>query len=309
MKQFFAILMLTFMALLTKAQTVQRERKVVQVMTPQTFYLNGRARGTLGGKSSTVFNITLPKNTVEWYYSFTTTKGEKPKVNIGLLSQLTRLYDPTGVTAVATNAIFTPSGAGVCDIYLMDKENCSKFMNTIDQLRGTYVHNSDGSRENYRDGTVYIKDVLEGSWCLGFRNPSATEGTSITFEVVAIVEENKVIEKTNNETKAETFAKLARTSYEKDEYDKSLELYSKAVELNPNLGNAYNDMGLIYLIKKDHISAIDRFAMAIMLFKKSDNPKYWFDEAINNLNALIARHGQLEGANDILEMLRSEAQR
>ncbi|MDQ8003865.1 MAG: tetratricopeptide repeat protein [Pedobacter sp.] len=306
MKQFFSVLILVFIALLAKGQNAQKERKVVQVMTPQTFYLNGRTRGTLGGRSSTSFNITLPKNTIEWYYSFTTSKGEKSKINIGLLSQLTRLYDPTGLTAVATNAILTPSGAGVCDIYLMDRENCSKFNRTLDQLRGNFTYDTDFSRENYRDGTVYINETMSNKWCLAFRNPSATEGTSVTFEVVAIVEENMIVKKTENESRAETFATLGRASFEKEEYDKSLEFSKQAISLNPNLERAYPQIGMVYLIKKDYISAINHYSTGIMLFKKSANPKYWFDEAIKDLEQLIAKYGALEGANDLLGILKKE---
>lgn len=274
-------------------------------MTPQTFYLNGGTKATFGGKSRTWFNILLPKNTVEWYYSFTTTKNENSSSTIGLLSQLTRLYDPTGMTAIATNAILTASGAGVCDIYLMDRVNSDKFTDKVDNLGGTYSYKVNGSRENYKNGTVQIKDILSGNWCLGFKNPSATEGISITFEVVAIIEETKIIEKTETETKAEMFGGLGWKAYEKGEYDKCIELSKKALELNPNLGWVHNNIGLVHLIKGDYISAIDSYSTAITLFKKSDNPSHWFNEAIKDLKALIAKHGQLEGANDILEMLQN----
>lgn len=274
-------------------------------MTPQTFYLNGGTKATFGGKSRTWFNIPLPKNTVEWYYSFTTTKNENSSSTIGLLSQLTKLYDPTGITAIATNAILTPSGAGVCDIYLMDRANSDKFTNKVDNWGGTYSYKVNGSRENYKNGTVQIKDILSGNWCLGFKNPSATEGISITFEVVAIVEETKIIEKTEIETKAEMFGELGWKAYEKGEYDKCIELSKKAIELNPNLSWVHNNIGLVNLIKGDYISAIDSYSTAITLFKKSDNPSHWFNEAIKDLKALIAKHGQLEGANDILEMLQN----
>lgn len=290
----------------SKGQVVQKERKVVQVMSPQTFYLNGRARGTLGGKSTATFNIMLPKNTVEWFYSFTTSKAERPKVNIGLLSQLTRFYDPTGLSALATNTVLTPSGAGVCDVYVMDRTNCAKFMNRLDQLRGAFNFEPNESRENYKDGTVHIKEVPSEEFCLAFRNPSATEGTSITFEVAAIVEEEKVVEKSQKEMQGETFAKLARSSYEKADYDLSLQLNKKAIELDPNLEKAYKDIGLIYLIKNDYIAAISHYSTAMNLFKKSDNAVYWFNTAITDLTELLDKHGKLEGAEDILEMLRKE---
>jgi tetratricopeptide (TPR) repeat protein len=187
----------------------------------------------------------------------------------------------------------------------MDRANSDKFMDKVDNWGGSYSYKVNGSRENYKNGTVQIKDILSGNWCLGFKNPSATEGISITFEVVAIIEETKIIEKTETETKAEMFGGLGWKAYEKGEYDKCIELSKKALELNPNLGWVHNNIGLVLLIKGDYISAIDSYSTAITLFKKSDNPSQWFNEAINDLKALIAKHGQLEGANDILEMLQN----
>lgn len=307
MKQFLIVFMVLVFSLAARGQAVQKERKVVQVMSPQTFYLNGRARGVLGGKSTATFNISLPNNTIEWYYSFTTSKGDKPKTNIGLLSQLTRFYDPTGISALATGAVLTPSGVGVCDVFVMDKENCSKFMSRLDQLKGNFTFAQDNSRENYRDGTVHIKDIPSLELCLAFRNPSATEGTSITFEVAAIVEEVKTVEKSQREIEGETFAKLARSSYEREEYDRSLELNKKAVELDPNLEMAYKDIALVYLIKNDYVSAISNYATAITLFKKSNDPIYWFNMAIYDLKGLLTKHGDVEGAQDVLEMLEKQA--
>jgi tetratricopeptide (TPR) repeat protein len=302
MKQILAILIIMSFTFIVKGQTIRKEQKVVQVMTPQTFYLNGGTRATFGGKSRTWFSIDLPANTVEWYYSYTSTKGQNLSSSIGLFSQLTRLVDPTGLSAVAATSILTPTGAGVCDIYLMDRDNADKFSRKVDN----FSSDVSGSRENAKNGTVKITDIKSGSWCLGFKNPSATEGISITFEVAAIVEETKIIEKTDAEQKADVFGSLGWKSYEKGEYDKSMELSKKALELNPNLGWVHSNIGLVLLIKGDYISAINCYSSAITLFKKTDNPKHWFGESIKDLNDLITKHGQLEGANDILEMLKSE---
>ncbi|WP_166919762.1 tetratricopeptide repeat protein [Flavobacterium poyangense] len=275
-------------------------------MAPQTFYLNGGTRAAVGGKSRVWYNIELPKNTIEWYYAFSTTKGKSSSSDIKLVAQLTRLYDPTGMTAMAMSALFTPTGAGVCDIYLMDRNNADKFMDKVDNFGGSYQYMINGSRLNFRDGIVQINDNLSGQLCLGFKNPSASEGIAITLEVAAIVEVVKAVEKTENETKAELFGNLGWKSYEKGEYEKCMELSKKALELNPKLGWVHNNIGLVHLIKGDYLSAIDSYSSAITLFKKTDNPKYWFSEAIKDLNALIKQKGSLEGAKDIMELLNSE---
>ena len=307
MKKLYILLYILLLCISAKGQTTIRERKTVQVLTPQTFYLNGGNRAALGGKSRTWYPIQLPSNTIEWYYSFTTTKGEDPTPSIKLMSQLTKLVDPTGLTAITTNAILTPSGAAMCDIYLMDRPNADKFLEKVDNWGGTVMHKVSAFRENYKDGTVQINDITSGIWYLGFKNPSAVQGISITIEVVAIVEEIKIKEKTELETKAEMFAEMGWKAYERGEYEKCMELSKKSLEFNSNLGWVYNNIGLVYLIKKDYISAIDSYSNAISYFKRDKaNTKQWFTEAIKDLNALLVKHGQLEGAKDILDMLYAE---
>lgn len=171
-------------------QIVQKIRKVVQVMPEQTFYLNGGMRATFGGKSRTYYKIDLPKNTVEWYYTFSTSEGQTSNsAALNLVPQLTRLIDPTGITAIAASAIMTPSGSNVCDIYLMDRQNADVFNKRVNNLGGNFYYTISGSRENYRSGTVQIKDATYGTYYLGFRNPSPNKGITVAFEVAAIVEE------------------------------------------------------------------------------------------------------------------------
>lgn len=197
MKYFFSIV-LFFWVLLSESQILKKERKLVQVISPETFYLNGGTRATFGGKSRTRLKIDLPKNTIEWYYSFSTNKSQNSKSSLDLLVQLTRIYDPSGLTAIATNKLISPTGANVCDIYLMNRKNADAFMKKIDNLGGTYNYYLTGSRENFRNGIVQIKDNLSNDLFLGFKNPSLSEGISVTVEVVAIIEEITIVETTWN---------------------------------------------------------------------------------------------------------------
>jgi len=291
------------------AQTVIRERGTVMVLKEETFYLNGGNVATFGtGKSRVWYDIKLPPNTIEWYYTFTTAKGKDPVPSINLFAQLTRLVDPSGTTAIAAKAIMTPTGAEVCDIYLMDRPNCDKFMEKADNWGGKYSYWVDGSRLNMMHGTVYVKDHVTGNLCLGFKNPSATQGITVKLEVVAIVEETKIKQLTESETKAKMFAELGWKAYEKGEYDKCLELSKKALQLDPQLGWVNNNIGLVYLIKKDYMSAIDSYGSAIAFFNKDKlNSKQWFTEALKDINNLVSKHGLLEGAQDIKDMLTAES--
>lgn len=126
-------------------------------------------------------------------YIFTTTEGQKPSsTNLNLTSQLTKLVDPTGLTSLVASAILSPTGSKACDLYLMDFANAKAFESKVDQQGGKYYTIVSASRENYRNGTVQVKDVTKGTWYLGFKNPSASTGIGITFEVAAVVEETIV---------------------------------------------------------------------------------------------------------------------
>lgn len=171
-------------------QSYNKVRKVVPILVPQKFYLNGATKGALGGNSRTSLLIHLPKNTIEWYYIISTTPNQSNNVNLNLVSQLTRLIDHTGMTAIATSSIFAPSGnGGACDVFLMNSSNTDNFIRKVDLNGGSYLYNIEGSRENFINGVVQIKSVTSGDWYLGFRNRSITSGISLNIEAAAIVEE------------------------------------------------------------------------------------------------------------------------
>jgi len=310
-KKITFLILASLVTFCVSGQTVVQERKTVHVLAPETFYLNGGNMATFGGGKSRVwYDIKLPKNTVEWYYTFTTSKGQDPAPSINLFSQLTRMADPSGFTAIATKAIMTPTGAAVCDLYLMDRPNCDKFMEKADNWGGTYTYWVDGSRLNLMQATVPVKDHVAGNICLGFKNPSATQGITVKFEVVAIIEETVVKEKSESETKAEMFAELGWKAYEKGDYNKCIELSKKALELNPQLGWVNNNIGLVHLIKNDYISAIDSYGSAIAFFQKDkQNTNLWFTEALKDLNNLITKHGPLQGTQDIKDILIAESKK
>lgn len=221
MKYFFTIVLL-FSVLLSESQTIKKERKLVQVISPQTYYLNGGTRATFGGKSRTMLKIDLPKNTFEWFYSFSTNKGQNSKSQLNLFGELTRIYDPSGLTAIATNKLISPTGANVCDVYLMNRKNADAFMEKIDNLGGTYNYYLTGSRENFRNGIVQIKDNLSNDLFLGFKNPSLSEGISVTVEVVAIIEEITVEEITWNYDNKEQVIKELLEVYNKQNVELSV---------------------------------------------------------------------------------------
>jgi len=160
-------------------------KKVVPVLSPQYFYLNGGLRGALGGRSRLVYKIDLPLNTIEWYYSFTTTKNTNaPSIN--LVGQLIKLVNPA--TSIIASAIIVPSGATLADVYLLDEQNKYLFINKSDKKGQPFYYITSASRENYTHGVVMVKNIADQLY-LGIRNPSAYDGVYVTLEVAAIVKE------------------------------------------------------------------------------------------------------------------------
>jgi hypothetical protein len=182
---------ITFIAILAIIQVsnAQSKFKVVSIQPEQSFYLNGGARSMVGGSSRTFFQIELPQNTVAWYYLFTTTPNKKPIQSIKLAAQLNKLVAAeTGVDEVSVEAIFTPTGSSQADIYLFPNlTEVNKFLDKDDKKRGSFNYIIPASREHLEQGTVKIKDPLEGIYYVGLRNPSATEGVNIHIEIAAIV--------------------------------------------------------------------------------------------------------------------------
>ncbi|MEJ0082555.1 MAG: hypothetical protein WDM78_16730 [Puia sp.] len=87
MKTLFLLLIFCKSAL-SFAQITKPVYKVVPVVTSHSFYLKGGSRALVGNSSRQVLPINLPANTVEWYYTITTTNNRKQSLNSDLTGQL-----------------------------------------------------------------------------------------------------------------------------------------------------------------------------------------------------------------------------
>lgn len=81
---------------------------------------------------------------------------------------------------------------------------------------------------------------------------------------------------------------LGYKEYENENYDKSMEYFNKAIELNENYTDAYAAKGLALISKQDYIDALTTFDKAISL-----NPGY--------LNAWVGKAVSLEKLNRTIE--------
>src|SRR5579864_6554822 len=108
----------------SNAQASKQDYMVVPIISQQSFYLKGEVNN-----SRQVFQINLPANTVEWYYTVTTRSGDDQSSNNDLTGQLVKLVDPDhGIAPKAS--VRVPAGTGVCDVYLMtNPHEVKKYVN------------------------------------------------------------------------------------------------------------------------------------------------------------------------------------
>jgi len=179
------LLLIFFKTAVCFSQSTKAVYKVVPVVTSHTFYLKGGSRALVGNSSRQVLPIDLPANTVEWYYTITTTNNRKQSLNSDLTGQLDKLLVPElGITSNALSAVSVPGGSGLCDVYVMTNPNeVVKYVNK--QPAASFLMND--SRQKYISGIIQVKDFLYGSCFLVLRNPSASQGLNVTVEVTAIV--------------------------------------------------------------------------------------------------------------------------
>ena len=159
------------------------------VQKPQDFYINsGSNRALLGGKSRITIPVKLPQNTVKWYYEFSASREEEDVNNVlgtlDLAGEISGLIDKTGLIQFGIELLNKPPGADFCDIYLIDDDSYSLFLN-----RGKFLQYPVGTRENIKSGIVEIESTFSKPIYLGLKNPSTGYGLHIVVEIVAIVAE------------------------------------------------------------------------------------------------------------------------
>lgn len=288
------------------AQGNGRVRKVVTILPEQDVYLNGGFRATVGGKSRTFFKVDLPPNTVEWYYSFSTSSNPRGGNYLKLASQLTRFVDVSGATAIATELLLSPTGVAVADVYLFDRQNVDAFMRKDDLSGGRLRWLISGSRENYKQGVVPVRDIRMGTWYLGVKNPSTVDGVNVSLEVVAIVEEKVV--PTESQEKAKLYGTMGWNAYLERNYTKSIEYSKKALQLDADLPWVKCNIALCELVQNNK-ECVDDYVEAIASCKKASNSKQLLQAAIKDINDAISANGAFQNSNTILSLLTQELNR
>lgn len=166
---------------------VKKEYLSKTIVPSTDYYVNSGSNATFkGGKSRITFPVTLPKNTVEWYYQFSATRDKaeinKTKGTFDLAGQLTKLIDKTGALKFGVDALTQPPGANYCDIYLLNHQNSSLF-----EAKVKYTYLTSGTRKNIKSGLVKITGGAGHAYYIGIKNPDSMHGIHVAIEVVAVV--------------------------------------------------------------------------------------------------------------------------
>ena len=194
MKQILVILLFAGFSFTLYSQDAKP--KVRTIISERIIKLNGGARGNVGGAfgatSRTYLEINLPPNTIEWHYSFSTSKDGGSIASLNLAMQISSLalnFIPGGLVLSSASRelikkISVPQGSMPIDSYVLDADNLNKFINKkqFDYLTGT-------SMLNTMQGESVISNLNTGTYYLALRNISSLSAAIIKVEVVAIVAE------------------------------------------------------------------------------------------------------------------------
>lgn len=182
----------TIFTVVEEKKKVSSKYEPITLQKPIDFYVNSGRNATFqGGKSRVTLPIILPENTVSWYYSIAATRNsnavQSTKATMKLFGQLTRIIDQTGTLSFGIEALTAPPGANYCDIYLLDENSRSSF---LEKVEGWRIY-TEGSRENIMAGVVQVRNCCTSrgqNFYLGIKNPDSGYGVVVMIEIVAIIE-------------------------------------------------------------------------------------------------------------------------
>ena len=167
---------------------VRREKihTAEQVCEQQSFFVNSFTK--LAGNTRASLPVTLPPNTVEWYYRFSAFRDkadiDRVSNNVRLAAELAAGLMTGGASTLVAGLgglLSQPPGADYCDIYLLDQENYSPFISKM-----PFLHIGDGTRVNFKSGNVRVTCCPSGHYYLGVRNNDMAHGIEVFLDVVAI---------------------------------------------------------------------------------------------------------------------------
>ncbi len=293
MKRYIYPVLLCFIALSTGAQTL----KDTSIIQQRSYYLNGGARASLGGKSRTTLKIDLPKNTKRWYYSFTTSPGEDGTKLLNLGVQVAAALTTGGLGKAVASSIQVPEGSSTVDVLILQTQYRDAFLNKEDNVWRFYP---DVSLQNSKQAVQSIDETYGNSFYIGLRNPSTLKGVNISIEVVALIEEVNP-----DSDKGMLYGNLGWKAFERGELDKCVELSKKALTFNKNLCFVKFNIALSHLVQEKD-EAIEEYINAISDLKNDRTPNNTLAGALQDLKNIKSKRPDLKNIRDIEDLLNNE---
>ena len=173
----------------------QKIYRPVAIVEPTAQRVNSTSNEEFkGGRSRILVPVTIPPNTVEWFYRFSASRNQEDIDNVrknfqlfGELAQLLLTASGAGIIAnkavgIGVDQLSMPPGSNHCDIFLLDYEN----INGFESNTNTWKYIIQGSRQNLMSGNVKIDCCNSGQYYLGLRNRDYADGVNVSIEVIAI---------------------------------------------------------------------------------------------------------------------------
>lgn len=260
-------------------------------LAERNVYLNSIIRSELyEGSSKNVISFTLPDNTIEWYYAFTTTEGEKGE---GFLNLASSLYASTVLTnANSISQISIPQGVNTIDVSLINGFATQNFSSGRE-----YNYFANSSIQNSNQGVIQVKDILQGNFALGLSNPSQLNGVNVFVEVIAVVS-NKTLLNQEAIEGAAIFARFAASKFISREYEQALELCDSSISKYA-LGYAYGIKSAVLLKQGNEISAIKSLKQSLALLDNQSENNY----ELNSIKSLFKQLKKKEKISEAQEFI------
>ncbi len=208
MKQFFSLLLVFASVQLSAfSQQTTYVPKVVKIKR-EFVKVNGTLNSTFGGNSRVLIEVPLPRGTVEWYFSFKTTRDKQSEEaianTIGFTTKVAAVLASSytggasvrfaGLAESSIKSIAISKGEVPVNVYAFDLYNSQIF------LKGDGSHVLNGSYNvSQSEGNSIVKFFKTGNAYIGVDNPNFRTGVWVDVEVTATILEKKEIYNQDND--------------------------------------------------------------------------------------------------------------
>lgn len=296
MKKNLSILAL-LLAVITNAQPFRYTEVIDTInLAERNVYLNSITRASLlEGASRNTIGITIPENTIEWYYAFSTTEGEKGE---GFLDLATNLYSTALSDGAVGSSLSIPKGVNAVDVYLIDRFDANAF--NSGQPVNIYP---ESSVTNSTDGAFKVSYPLEGAYVIALNNPSQLNGVYVFVEVIAVTSEKTLLDQDKIE-EASINTKFALKKFQYREYTAAQTAVDNALSIY-QLGLAYGIQSAIQVYHGDEMGALNSLKEALLLLDGQSTS----NEELNSIKALfkqLKKREKIKSAQQFIDLINDE---